>query len=466
MAESNLTNGSAAEAVSVTLDSEGKPKSGFKRVLSLWDLTLFGIAFVTPTAPYAMFGIATVKSNGHLPLVYLIAMVAMSFTAISYGRMAAAFPESGSTYAYASKSLNPAIGFFAGWGMILDYILIPMLSFIFLGLTANKLFPGIPYFAWVILSVVAITAINLRGIEMTAKANTVMNFLMGLSLVWFIAMSIHALLNGVGKGTLFSTEPFFNPHSYSFSAVMGATSIAVFSFMGFDGVSTLSEDAKNPRRDIWLATVLTCFLCGGFFILESYLAQMVWPDYTKFSPVETAFMDISKRVGGAALFYFISFVLVVAGVSSAVTGQASASRMMYGMGRDRLLPHRIFGYIHPHLGTPIYSVLLLAGIQLSGALFFKFGEAAEIVNFGAFIGFMAVNASVIWHYFGHLQKRKGISFCLNFVFPLLGFAFCFYIWLNLSGSSLRLGTIWMLLGLIYLAFLTRGFKNKVAGLSW
>jgi amino acid transporter len=301
---------------------------------------------------------------------------------------------------------------------------------------------------------------------MTAKANTVMNFLMGLSLIWFIAMSIHALLNGVGKGALLSTEPFFNPQSFSFSAVMGATSIAVFSFMGFDGVSTLSEDAKNPKRDIWLATVLTCFLCGGFFILESYLAQMVWPDYTKFSPVETAFMDISKRVGGAALFYFISFVLVVAGVSSAVTGQASASRMMYGMGRDRLLPHRIFGYIHPQLGTPIYSVLLLAGIQLSGALFFKFGEAAEIVNFGAFIGFMAVNASVIWHYFGHLQKRKGISFYLNFVFPLLGFAFCFYIWLNLSGSSLRMGTLWMLFGLIYLAFLTRGFKNKLAGLSW
>jgi putrescine importer len=140
--------------------------------------------------------------------------------------------------------------------------------------------------------------------------------------------------------------------------------------------------------------------------------------------------------------------------------------MMYGMGRDRLLPHRIFGYIHPRLGTPLYSILLLAGIQLCGALFFKFGEAAEIVNFGAFIGFMAVNASVIWHYFGHLQKRKGISFYLNFVFPLLGFAFCFYIWLNLSGSSLRMGTLWMLFGLIYLAFLTRGFKNKLAGLSW
>jgi putrescine importer len=440
--------------------------SGFRRVLSLWDLVLFGIAFVTPTAPYAMFGVATVKSNGHLPLVYLIAMVAMSLTAVSYGKMAAAFPESGSTYAYASKSLNPVIGYFAGWGMILDYILIPMLSVIFLGLTASKLVPEVPYFAWAILSAVAITGVNLRGIEMTAKANTLMNTFMGISLVWFILMAVRALMGGTGEGTLFSVKPFFNHETYSFPAVMGATSIAVFSFIGFDGVTTLSEDAKNPERDIGRATVLVCFVCGGLFVIESYLAQMAWPDYTTFSPVETAFMDVSRRVGGSALFYFISFVLVVAGVSSAITGQASASRLLYGMGRDRLLPYRIFGYIHPKLGTPIYSVLLMGGVQLIGAMLLKFGEAAEMVNFGAFIGFILVNLSAIRHYFFRLGKRSAAGFIHNLILPGLGCGFCFYIWLNLSGLSLKLGALWMLLGLFYLIFLTRGFKKKLAELKW
>jgi len=442
-----------------------QPPASFKRVLTLWDLILFGVAFVTPTAPYAMFGIATIKSQGHLPLVYLLAMIAMSFTAISYGRMASAFPESGSTYAYATRSFNAAIGYFAGWGMILDYILVPMLSVIFLGLTAQKLLPEVPYFFWVVLSATAITSINLCGIEMTARVNTVMNICMGTSLVWFTLVAIRALLHGVGAGTLISSTPFYNPQTFSFPAVMSATSIAVFSFIGFDGVSTLSEDAKNPVRDIARATVWVCFICGVLFILQSYLAQMAWPDYHQFSPVETAFMDVSRRVGGDSLFYFVSFVLVVAGVSSAITGQASASRMLYGMGRDRLLPQRLFGYLHPKLGTPVYSILLMGAAQLLGALCLKFDEAAEMVNFGAFIGFMVVNLSVVRHYFMRQRNRQPSSLIYNLAFPLLGCGFCFYIWLNLSSFAMRMGALWMVVGVIYLAALTRGFRTTIAELK-
>jgi putrescine importer len=207
-------------------------QGSFKRVLSLWDLILFGIAFVGPTAPYALYGIATVKSQGHLPLAYLIAMTAMSFTAISYGRMAAAFPEAGSTYTYASKVLHPAVGFIAGWCMILDYILIPMLSVIFVGLTASKVLPQLPYSVWAFLATAGITAINLRGIEMTARANVVMNAIMGASLVWFIFQAVRTLLRGTGEGTLVSSKPFYDPEHFSYSLVMGATSLAVLSFIG------------------------------------------------------------------------------------------------------------------------------------------------------------------------------------------------------------------------------------------
>ncbi len=437
-------------------------EGGFKRVLSLRDLVLFGIAFVGPTAPYSMFGIATVKSQGHLPLVYLIAMVAMSFTAVSYGRMAAAFPEAGSTYVYASKALHPAAGFLAGWAMTLDYILIPMLSVIFVGLTANKVWPEAPYAAWVFATAGAITVINLRGIKMTTRANYLMNAIMGASLVWFILLAIRALWFGVGEGHLFSTRPFYNPQSFSFSNVMGATSLAVLSFIGFDGVSTLAEDAKNPRRDIGLATVLVCFIAGGLFVLESYLAQMVWPDYSVFSPIETAFMDVGRLVGGNALFYFLSFVLVVAGFASAITGQASASRLLCGMGRDRLLPYRIFGYVHPRLGTPVYSVLLMGGIHLIGAMILKYTEAAELVNFGAFIGFISVNLCVIRHFWLRKGLREREHWFSNLIWPSLGFVVCFYIWLHLSRFALALGGVWMALGFVYLLWLTRGRKRMEA----
>jgi amino acid transporter len=439
--------------------------AGFKRVLTLWDLVLFGLAFVGPTAPYSMFGIATAKSQGHLPLVYLIAMFAMSLTAISYGRMAATFPEAGSTYAYASKGLHPNIGYFAGWAMILDYILIPLLSVIFVGLTASKLVPQVPYVVWAIFAAVGITMINLRGIKVTARANTVLNSIMVGSLVWFVVMAVRALLSGVGEGGILSTKPFYDPAGFSFRAIMGATSIAALSFLGFDGISTLSEDARNPQRDIWRATVLVCFIAGGLFILQSYLGQMVWPDYRTFSPIETAFMDIGKLIGGEALLYCISFVLLVGGIASAITGQASASRLLYGMGRDRLLPERTFGYIHPRLGTPVYSVLLMGGIHLTGSLVLRYTETAELVNFGALLGFMAVNLCVWRYFFCNQGQRRAGQAVLNLVVPWTAFLVCAGIWLSLSRFALQLGALWFAVGIVYFSYLTRGFRKPLAALK-
>jgi putrescine importer len=373
--------------------------------------------------------------------------------------------QAGSTYTYSSKALHPVWGFLAGWCMIIDYILIPLLSVIFASLTAAKLAPQIPYYVWATIAAAGITLINLRGIEMTARANYLMNLIMGASLVWFIAVAVWALLHGVGEGALFSRKPFYNPETFSFRAIVEASSLAVLSFIGFDGITTLSEDAKNPKRDILRATVLVCLIAGGIFVLQSYLAQMVWPNYSTFSPVETAFIDIGKLIGGETLYYFLSFVLLVAGIASAVNGQASASRLLYGMGRDRLLPHRIFAYVHPKLGTPIYSVLLMGGISLIGAMFLKYVEAAELINFGALVGFMSVNLAVISHYLLGERRRGGTTLLINLAAPGLGFLVCFYIWLHLSFFALKLGAVWLALGFVYLLFLTRGFRKSLVDLK-
>ncbi|MFN7997538.1 MAG: APC family permease [Bryobacteraceae bacterium] len=431
---------------------------GFRPVLSLWALVLFGLAFVGPTAPYTFFGVGSVKSHGHFALVYLIAMIAISFTAVSYGRMAAAFPEAGSTYAYASRALHPVAGYFAGWVMILDYLLMPMLCVIIAAVTSNKLIPAVPYPVWALFMAATITGLNLRGIEMTSRATTVFNIVLGASILWFLAAAVIALLHGTGEGRLFSLKPFYNPATFSLDAVMSATAIAVLSFLGFDGISTLAEDARDPQKNVPRATILVCLVAGMVFIVQTYLGQLLWPDYTRFQPVETAFSDIGRLIGGPGLYYLIAFLVIAQAWASGITSQASASRLLFGMARDGRLPHAVFAYVHPVLRTPVYSVLLMGGIAAVGALSLDLDQAAEVVNFGACLGFMAVNLSVLGHYFIRGRRRSLWGIWLNLICPMLGFCICFWIWLSISPLAMRLGAVWTLLGIAYLALQTRGFR--------
>jgi putrescine importer len=441
-----------------TLLPPGRP--AFLPVLSLWALVLFGLAFVGPTAPYTFFGVGSAKSQGHFALVYVIAMLAISFTAISYGRMASAFPEAGSTYAYASRALHPLAGYLAGWVMILDYILMPMLCVIVAGVTCSKLLPGIPYAAWVLFTAAAITGINLRGIEMTLRATIVFNAILAVSILWFLGAAIVALLSGTGEGKLLSLKPFYYPPSFSLHAVMSATPIAVLSFLGFDGISTLAEDAQNPRLNVARATLLVCVIAGGLFILQTYLGQLIWPDYTRFHPIETAFSDIGRLIGGPGLFCLIAFLVVAQAWASGITSQASASRLLFGMARDGRLP-RIFSTLDPVLHTPRYSIALMGAIAAAGALLLDLDQAAELVNFGACLGFMAVNLAVLGYYFVRQRERCISRLWANLFCPLAGFLVCFCIWLSISHLAMRVGILWTIAGTLYFVIRTGSFKRKM-----
>jgi amino acid transporter len=446
------------------MNSQGE-RPGLRRVLGLWGLVLFGVAFVCPTAPFPMFGIVSSISRGHMALAYLFAMTAMVLTAIGYGRMASAYPSAGSAYTYARRTLHPMAGFVVGWTMLLDYVLMPLMSVIYMALTAERFFPAVPHGAWLVLFAVGITITNLFGLKVTNRANFVMTVIMTVSVVWFVAAAAKALSSGIGAGTLLSLKPFYNPPAFSFPAVMTATSIAAFSFLGFDGVSTLAEDTHNPTRDIGRATILVCLICGVLFILQAYLGQLVWPDFTSYPKTETAFMDVSRLVGGNPLFLLVSFVLMVAGIASAVNGQASASRLLLGMGRDRLLPPRVFAYVHPKYSTPTYGILSMGVVTLVGGFLLSFQLAAEAINFGALIGFMAVNLSVFSHYFLKRGERRGLAIFSNLLIPVAGFLVCLYIFLNLSQTAKVIGIIWCLVGLVHACVLTRGFRLKLAALS-
>jgi putrescine importer len=441
----------------VKSDSETR----FKPVLSLWALVLFGLAFVGVTAPYTFFGVGAVQSGGHFATVYLIALIAVSFTAASYGSMAEAFPEAGSTYAYASKGIHPIAGFIAGWVIILDYILMPMLCAIIVGATSHSLMPAVPYSVWMTGAAVVITAVNLCGIEMTSRATALFNAVLAISIGWFLIAAVWALTHGVGRGTLLSLEPFYSAGHFSLSAVMAATPVAVLSFLGFDGISTLAEDAKEPSRNVSRATSLVCFIAGGMFVLQTYLGQLIWPDPAGFSSLETAFSDVGRRIGGPALGYLIALLVVAQAVVSGIASQASASRLLYGMARDGRLPRSIFGYLHPKRRTPTYSMLLMGGIALIGGLLLDLDRAAELVNFGACAGFLAVNSSVVSHYFFRRRERGAGALWKYLASPIIGFLVCLWIWLSVSRLAMKVGAVWSLAGFIYLGILIRRYGVKL-----
>jgi len=379
--------------------------------------------------------------------------------------MSSAFPSAGSTYTYARRALNPHIGFLAGWAMILDYFLIPLLSVIYAALTANRLVPQIPYAAWAILFTVAITATNIRGIRVTTRAGNVMMVLMTACAILFVITGARWMLAKGGVGTIFDMHALYDPGTFQVRPLMLGAAIASLSYIGFDAISTLAEDTVDPERDISIATVLVCVLQTVFCFVIVYIAALVWPDWRTYPESETVILDIGRIAGGTWMLGFITFILLVAGLASALTGQAGASRLLLGMGRDGVISRRIFAHVDPRYSTPTRSVYLMGAFSLAGSLVLRFQLAVELLNFGAFVGFILVNLSVIRHFYIRGNQRTGARLFTNLLFPLAGALICIYVWLSLSPKAQAAGFAWLAIGAVYLGFLTRGFRIAPRELS-
>ncbi|MEK7408629.1 MAG: APC family permease [Acidobacteriota bacterium] len=427
-----------------------------RRTLSLRDLVLYGIIVIQPTAPMPLFGIVHQEARGHVVTTVLIAMVAMLFTAISYGRMARAYPAAGSAFTYVGREIHPALGYVTGWSMAMDYMLNPVICTIWCSKAAGNIVPEIPYALWAVFFAVLFTGLNLRGIRASARTNAVLAAGMGVVIVIFFAAAIRYLL-GLGQpGAGFFTRPFYDSATFAWPLVSTGTSIAVLTYIGFDGISTLSEEVENPRRNILLATVLTCLITGVLASLEVYVAQLVWPAGKAFPDVDTAYVHVAGQAGGIILFQLVNATLLVATVGSGSGAQLGAARLLYGMGRDNALPKRFFGAIDPHSRIPRNNVLFTGALALIGAFTLTYQLGAELLNFGAFIAFMGVNLAAFTRYF--LRGEKKLS---NFFPPLLGFLICFYIWLNLRWPARIAGSAWLAAGVLYGAWKTRGFRGDL-----
>ncbi len=444
---------------------ESPQKSGkLRRVLSLWDLVLYGIVLISPIAAVPLFGVVQQLSGGHAVSTLLVAMVAMVLTAFSYGRMAALYPLAGSAYSYVGQGLNPHLGFLAGWAMLMDYLLVPVICIVYTAITLERLAPGVPYWIWCALITVLITGVNLWGIRATATANLLMMIAALVVILPFLGLAIHWLLARQGWHGLLSIQPFYNPQTFHWKTLAAGTAVAALTYGGFDGVSTLSEEVDNPRRNILLATVFVCLFTGIFGGLQIYLAQRIHPGFKDFANAETAFLDLTRVVGGPLLFHGMAIILIVSNLGSGLTAQAGISRLLYGMGRDGILPRPFFAYVSPRRAVPAYNILLIGAFAFAGCMLLNYERAAELINFGAFLAFMGVNASVVRSYYFR-RSRQQRRVLPDLLLPSLGFVFCFVIWLNLSHQAKIVGALWFAAGIVYDAIISRGFRNSPAPLE-
>src|SRR5215469_15357047 len=338
-----------------------------RRTLTLWDLILYGVIVIQPVAPMSVFGVLSERGRGHVVTTILIAMVAMLFTAFSYGRMARAYPSAGSAFTYVGQEINPALGFVTGWSMVMDYMLNPMICIIWCSQQAHVFAPRVPYWGWAIFFGAIFTFLNIQGIKTSARVNTLLAAGMGAVVAIFFVAAARYIFGNPHDGAAFFTRPFYDPQLWDSKAVLAATSIAVLSYIGFDGISTLSEEAENPRRNILLATVLTCFVIGILSGLEVYAAQLIWPASQPFPNSDTAFTYVAGRAW-APLFSVVGFTLLVANFGSGMGAQIGAARLLYGMGRSKALPESFFGTVDPKRRVPRNNVVFVGLLALVGAL--------------------------------------------------------------------------------------------------
>jgi len=435
-----------------------------RRTLTLWDLILYGIIVIQPTAPMPAYGVFSNAGQGHVVTSILIAMVAMVFTAMSYGRMARVYPSAGSAYTYVGRELHPSLGYVTGWSMTMDYILNPLICTIWSAKAMADLLSGsryqIPYPAllWPLFFAGVFTALNLRGVQTSARINKTLCAIMGAVILAFFWYTIRYIFHLPQFPQAYFLRPFYNPETFTISRVFHGTSVAVLTYIGFDGISTLSEEVDNPRRNIFLATVLVCVITGFLAAAEVYGAQLLSPQ-TIFpeSEVENAFSHVAAIAGGALMTKAISLTLLIATIGSGMGSQLGAARLLYGMGRSGAIPKKFFGAIHPRTRIPANNVVFVGAIALVGAFLISYDDGANLLNFGALIAFMGVNLASLTHYYVRGNDRT----MGQLIPPVLGFVICFLLWISLSSKAKIFGAIWMVVGIAYGAWKTRGFQSEL-----
>ena len=441
-----------------TLDSITAPPVALRRQLSVLSATMFGLSYICPSVVVSTFGVVATRSGGVGALSYLIATLAMVLTAASYGRMAARYPESGSAYTYVARTTNPTLGLVVGWVLILDYFFIPTVICLITAKALEVLWPATSFHFWIFVVAALATGINLLGIKVADRVNlTIMSAqLLAMGLLMFICSRYVHATTLVSAAPAFTLAPF-HTSAANLPLVMAGAAIACYSFLGFDAVSTLSEETVDPTRNIPRATILAAGAAGLIFVATVYLMSLAHPALG-FADIDNAGFEVLKAVSGSGFTAAFTVVLVVSNLAAVVCAQAGCSRLLYAMARDNMLPKTFFGYLSPRFRVPTLSIGLMGLIMLFGQ-WLDVDTATSCVNFGAFSAFLAVNACVVIDRVGGKRALKiGV---LALAVALVGATASIWLIFSLSRTALTVGLTWLVIGLLYVGLRSRVVRAEV-----
>lgn len=428
-----------------TLESFGYTQE-LKRSVSTIDLVVYGPVFMVPIAPWTIFGTVYNSSSGMVPLVYLIGLVAMVFTALAYSQMAKSFPLAGSVFSYVGRGIHPAAGFFAGWAILLDYLLVPTLLYVFAAESMVGLFPGTPRWLWAIIFVVVNTAINLLGVSSLKMVNRIFLAIELVFVAIFVVIAVRAINGQSLPDVAWSTTPIWNSSAVSAALLAGALSIAVLSFLGFDGISTLAEESTGAKNPAGKAMLIALFLVATLFITQTWLASLLAGGREAFGDDEVGnafflLVQAASNTGWMNAFFVVNVLAV--GFANAMAAQAATSRLLYSMSRDRQLPSFLSKISARQV--PMAAILVVSALSIVLVLFFvgQIALISSLVNFGALFGFCLLHISVAWYY---LVRQKSKNYLLHLVVPALGLTIIGYVLVNADPMAKIGGLVWLAIG--------------------
>ncbi|MCX4904645.1 APC family permease [Streptomyces sp. NBC_00878] len=424
---------------------------GIKRKLSMAGALAFGLSYMAPGVVLSIFGAIAATSGGAAPTAFAIAAISLTFTALSYAKLARIIPSSGSAYTYARRLLDSRIGFLVGWAILLDYLFLPSLAWLFMGTFFHAQFSVLPVWAWLLITAAATTAINVLGVVL---ADWVNRLLLAVAILMVVLFSIWCTRYAFQHGDPSFSAPWWNSTT-SFSHVTSAAAVAAYAFLGFEAISTLSGETREPERSIPRAIVLAVSLGGVFFVVVSYIVQLAVPGADH---GEAAYYDIARLIGGRDFANIINTMYIVGGFASCMAIQSATARLLFVMGRDGVFPRKVFGNFNRRFRTPVFN-LILVGLTSLISLWSTIEQAASFINFGALLAYASVNLCVIAYYMRNRRHRR-LSILGFVVLPSLGVLVCLYLVTLLDARAIWIGVGWLAVGIVYLTVLTRGFTRE------
>lgn len=425
-----------------------------KKTVGFWGMVFFGLVFMNPASAITYFGYTQVGSQGHAVISFILGSIVVVFTCLSYSKMVKEFPSSGSAYTYSSIGLGNKVGFLVGWAMILDYVLIPMFIFVISGLYLNRMYGIFPSVMWSVLCAMAVWVINVVGLKVADAFNVIGAVMqVAFAALFAILSGIYLTKHGISGE---SVNVLYHPGDFYINNIVSSSTLAILSFLGFDAISTISEESKiSPQmigRSMKLSVLLQALLLCGLV----YVCACLFPDYTKIANPDTIGYDLYQLVGGTSFTVAVNSITTFLGLIGASTAVTAASRLLYSMGRDNMLPKRQFGSLSKKYNTPVFCINLIIIVCIIGGILFDWSTIASVVSFGAMIGFICVNLSVITHFFIYKKEKKYVA---NLIFPACGAASLLYVLIQTSVICKVIGAIWMLCGILYL-FISHSYSDE------